>query len=121
MPGTVLVVEDEADLANLLTEVLESAGYDVVLTTGSRAAERAIAVAPVAVITDYMMPGLNGEEVVRDIRSKPSFAQLPVLLVTGLSNAHELATTIGANAYLRKPFDVDSFISIVHRMTGTSG
>ena len=115
MTATVLIVEDEAYLAGLLSDVLQAAGYDVVLTTASRAVERALETAPAAIIMDYLMPGLNGGQVVDRIRdAMPN--RPPVVLVTGLANARDLAHQVGADAYLRKPFDVDTLVNIVDRL-----
>lgn len=113
MPETVLIVEDEAHVAGLLSDVLQAAGYRAVLTTGSRAAERAREVMPAAIVLDYLMPGLNGTEVVSQIRAAMAGEAPPMLLVTGLSNARELAEQGGFEAFLRKPFDVDAFVEIV--------
>jgi CheY-like chemotaxis protein len=117
---TVLIVEDEADLAGLLSDILQSVGYEVALTTGSRAASRSAELSPSAIVMDYLMPGLNGAEVVEQIRDAMPSALPPVVLVTGLSNAEQLAGEIGADAYLRKPFDVSAFVQVVDRLAGGS-
>ncbi len=116
MPGTVLIVEDEAHLAGLLSDVLQAAGYRVVLTTASRAADRVREALPSAIVMDYLMPGLNGEQVVARIREVVPDSPPPIILVTGLSNARELAEKVGADAYLRKPFDVDKLVNVVNRL-----
>jgi two-component system response regulator VicR len=116
MTATVLIVEDEADLGALLTDVLQTAGFKVVLTTSGRAEERVRNFEPAAIVTDYMMPGINGAQVVHNIRRALMNATLPVVLVTGMENAEELATSIGAAAFLRKPFDMDDFVHTVRRV-----
>ncbi len=116
MPGTVLVVEDETYLAGLLSDVLQASGYNVVLTTAGRAADRVEEVSPQAIVMDYLMPGLNGAEVVAQVRSRLGDQVPPVVLVTGLTNARELAEKIGADAYLRKPFDVDALVQVIDRL-----
>jgi len=120
MPGTVLIVEDEPALAGLLSDVLQASGYEVILTTAGRAATRAAESEPVAIVIDYVMPGLNGAQVVRQIRAEIS-SRPPVILVTGLSNARELAVEAGADAYLRKPFDVEAFVGLVDRLASRGG
>jgi DNA-binding response OmpR family regulator len=116
MPGTVLVVEDETYLAGLLSDVLQASGYNVVLTTAGRAADRVEEVWPEAIVMDYLMPGLNGAEVVAQVRARLGDRVPPVVLVTGLTNARELAEKIGADAYLRKPFDVDALVQVIDRL-----
>jgi two-component system phosphate regulon response regulator PhoB len=112
MPS-VLIVEDEPELAGLLGDVLSASGYDVVLTTAGQAADRIEKGQPSVVVLDYLMPGRSGAEVVWQLRERLGTAVPPVLLVTGLHNAPELAEQIGAQAFLRKPFDVDAFVRVV--------
>jgi CheY-like chemotaxis protein len=70
---------------------------------------------------DYLMPGLNGDQVVQQIRNAMQAKAPPVVLVTGLSNARELAAKAGADAYLRKPFDVDAFVRLIDRLSAPDG
>lgn len=119
MPVTVLIVEDEPDLGALLSDVLQSAGFHVILTTSGRAEERVRAAIPAAIVTDYMMPGMNGAEVIERIRTILVDETPPVVLVTGLGNAEELASQVGAAAYLRKPFDMDEFVGVVQGIVDT--
>jgi DNA-binding response OmpR family regulator len=113
---TVLIVEDEANLAELLTDMLHSHGYEVVLTTASRAATLVDELAPHAVVLDYLMPGMNGAEVVTEVRRQVGARMPPVVMVSGLSNVADLANRAGADAYLRKPFDVDVFLGVIDRL-----
>lgn len=115
--GTVLIVEDETQLAGLLQDILEAAGYGVAFAAASKAVAVAESIAPVAVVLDYMMPGLNGTEVVHQMRRELSRSMPPVVLVSGLSNVRELAAEMGADAYLRKPFDVDRFVQTIAAVT----
>jgi DNA-binding response OmpR family regulator len=121
MTRTVLIVEDEANLAELLTDLLHSSGYEVVLTTAGRAAERTEEVDPAAIVLDYMMPGKNGTEVVTEIRKQVGIHMPPVMLVSGLSNIEELAREARVDAFLRKPFDLDTFLGTVDRLAARSG
>jgi len=105
--------EAEAALAGLLSDVLKSAGYQVVVTTAGQAERRSLEISPSAIVMDYLMPGLNGTEVVHKIRAAMPGATPPVILVTGLANARDLAAEAGADAYLRKPFDVDALVQLV--------
>ena len=68
---------------------------------------------------DYSMPGLSGADVMDRLRAAPLTALPPVLLVTGLRNAEQLASEINADAYLRKPFELADFVAIVRRLTAS--
>jgi DNA-binding response OmpR family regulator len=121
MSTTVLVVEDEANLAELLTDILHSSGYEVVLATASRAAERTEEVEPAAIVLDYLMPGKNGADVLKEIREKVRGHMPPVMLVSGLPNVEELARETRVEAFLRKPFDLDTFVLTVDRLVRSAG
>ena len=103
-------------LAGLLSDVLQASGYDVVLSTPGRAADRVAEISPQAIVMDYLMPGLNGGEVVEQVRSRMGQQAPPIILVTGLSNARELAEMVQADGYLRKPFDVDALVELIDRL-----
>lgn len=118
MASTVLIVEDEADLAGLLRDVLQDAGYSVVLTTGTAAVQRAEEVQPALILMDYMMPGLNGGAVIAQMRETLKANLPPLILVSGRPEVRELARQAGADAYLYKPFDVDELLALVSRLGG---
>jgi DNA-binding response OmpR family regulator len=113
---TVLIVEDEPDLAGLLRDVLTGAGFHVVLSTGTAARRTAAEVTPDAIVIDYVMPGRNGGQVIDEIRATTP-AMPPVILVTGREEAADLARELNVEAFLRKPFDVDDLISLAQSLT----
>ncbi len=103
----ILVVEDHPDLVIILTCVLESLGYTVVSAThGSEGVEKAAKEKPHLILMDILMPGMDGREATRRIRSNPETQDIPILATTVLNKKMELQTCIeaGCNDYLVKPF-----------------
>jgi PAS domain S-box-containing protein len=79
----VLVVDDEAPARRLLRDVLTVHGYDVLLADGGRSGiDRAVAELPDLIVLDLMMPGVNGFDVVRELRQHPRAARIPVVIYT---------------------------------------
>jgi CheY-like chemotaxis protein len=115
---TVLVVDDEPSIAELLEDVLDSVGYRVVRATNGRAA---LAVArrerPVLVLTDRMMPEVDGVEFVRQLRASPVTRDIPVVLMSSTRPDHE---TMGDIPFLPKPFELDDLIDTVETLTHRS-
>lgn len=111
--GTVLVVDDEEANRDLLRDPLEARGYRVLeAANGQQALERITAEPPDVILLDLMMPGLDGFEVCRILKSNPQWAIIPVLMVTALSERKErlLGIEAGANDFLNKPVDLQDLI-----------
>jgi DNA-binding response OmpR family regulator len=106
-PASVLVVDDDPDIRDLIGTRLWRAGYRVsVAADGSAALELVDRRRPDLVVLDEMMPGPSGLEVCRRLRDDPHTRDLPVLMVSAVINSTFLVEgeAAGANAYLAKPF-----------------
>lgn len=104
----ILVVDDAPQNVKLLRLILKDAGYQVIEAfSGPEALERLRSEKPAAMILDVRMPGMNGYQVCRAVRSDPEFATLPVIMVTALSMPEERIKGIesGATDFITKPFD----------------
>ncbi len=102
----VLVVEDEAELASLVTREMEAAGHTVSLAgDGPQAVELAARVDPDIILLDVMLPGFDGIEVLRRVRQVSS---VPILMLTARSTELDkvLGLELGADDYLTKPFSM---------------
>ena len=103
----VMVVDDNPANVQLLGQVLDGAGYNVVpATSGVQALERAASRKPDLVLLDMVMPGMDGSEVIRRLHELPGLADLPVIFVTAADGVEHLARgfDLGAVDYLTKPF-----------------
>jgi len=112
---TVLVVEDNADLRAHLADLLEADGWDVV-AVGDVPSALAVEVVPTLVLSDVLLPGATGIDLVRVLREEPATADLPIVLLTALAGAGAAAEGIAAGAtdYLEKPFDPEELRARVH-------
>lgn len=111
-----LVVEDNDDMRELLGEALEEAGYDPVLAADGAEALEIIGREREAldlVITDIMMPGVKGDEILEAARS--SRAEAPVIVITAYGSVEQAVDLVKAGAfqYLTKPFEVDELLQAV--------
>lgn len=107
-PRRVLVVEDEPDIAALLTLTLERGGDLAVETvrSGTTALQHCVAHPPDVVLLDLHLPGLDGLDVCRRLRASASTAQVPIIIITARSSEAERIAgfTAGADDYVVKPF-----------------
>lgn len=114
-----LVVDDDPDIALVCTLHLEAAGFEVVEAgTGQGALEAAAAKQPDVVVLDYMLPDLDGVEVLRRMRHDPVTAHIPVLMLTARTHKRDQAAAweAGANDFMVKPFDGQEFVRAVGRV-----
>jgi two-component system response regulator CpxR len=101
----ILVVDDDVELCELVAEYLEPDGYKVeAVHDGQTGLERALSGEYALAVLDYMLPGLNGFELLKQIRSR---SRLPVVMLTARGDAVSriVGLQIGADDYLPKPFD----------------
>jgi DNA-binding response OmpR family regulator len=107
MPPHVLVADDDAWILRMVATVLEKRGYSVeTAVDGEDALQRALARVPDLLITDVMMPKMDGWSLVRQLRSHAELAMLPVIFLTALSSEDDRIRgfRLGADDYVSKPF-----------------
>lgn len=114
--STILLAEDDLDIRDLVQEVLEEEGYDVVpARTGRQAMEflaRDPRSPPDVVILDLMMPIVTGWQVLEAMQHDPALNKVPVVILTAASQDRPT----GVAAFLRKPFQVEALLEIVQRL-----
>jgi DNA-binding response OmpR family regulator len=116
--GSVLVVEDDPDLVDLLGVILRDAGYRVFTATdGFEALARVEAEMPSLILLDMRMPRMNGWEFAGEFRTRWD-RSCPIVVVTAAENARLRAEEIGADGWLEKPFDLDDVVRVVQRHLG---
>ncbi|MFN0087786.1 MAG: sigma-54-dependent transcriptional regulator [Blastocatellia bacterium] len=116
MSGRLLIAEDDADLRDLLQDDLEDAGYETIAAIDGRAALSHIERERESIdllITDVMMPGLTGKELLNAMREKRPEA--PVIVITAFGSVEQAVEMVkaGASQYLTKPFDTDDLLRTV--------
>jgi CheY-like chemotaxis protein len=111
MTQRVLVGDDNEQMRRLIVELLVAEGYEVSEATDTgQVLERVLYARPDLLILDVQMPGGGGVEALRAIRSDPANGGLPVLLLSGsVDLSVDLASEVGADAQLPKPFRIDQF------------
>ena len=112
----ILVVDDESNMRFLLRMVFETEGFEVVEAHhGAAALERLNGGdKPDVIVTDLMMPLMNGRELVERLRADPATAEIPIVVVApGRS-----VDVAGADAVLRAPFELDRVVDVARSLTG---
>ena len=114
--ATVLVVDDEEIMREILENLLTREGYEVRLaSSGAQALDIARSVPIDAALVDVMMPEMDGLTATREIRARSEWRKLPVIAITAkaMADDREQCLAAGANDYVAKPIDVDKLLSLL--------
>jgi two-component system phosphate regulon response regulator PhoB len=105
--GTVLVIDDDPVIVNLLQVNFEIEGYAVLTATAGEAGlAQARAGAPDVIVLDVMMPGMDGFEVARRLRADPETSTIPIILLSAKAQAWDVQAGLAvADEYVTKPFE----------------
>jgi DNA-binding response OmpR family regulator len=117
--GRILVVDDEIAITDLLEMLLADAGYKVIVANDGR---QALALAheqpPDVVLTDVMMPFMDGLELLHNLQADARTAAIPVILMSAAS--HSAIGIEMTHEFLRKPFDIDDVVTCISRVMATA-
>jgi signal transduction histidine kinase len=115
----ILIVEDSITQAMQLQHILEENGYDATVVSNGSEALRAISKSkPLIVISDIIMPEMDGYELCRQIKSNESYRDISVILLTSLSQPQAViwALQCGADKFLTKPYDENHLLSMIQHL-----
>lgn len=118
--STILIVDDDRSILEILDAALRPEGYNLILTTnGKEALAHSKQTAPDLILLDVMMPGMDGYEVCQIVRSDPNLAQVPIIMITALSDRSHLLKSLnaGADDFLTKPVNLFELKARVRTIT----
>ncbi len=117
----ILIVDDEADIIEILQFVLETQGYECITAMdGEEGLKRAREDNPDLIILDVMMPKINGYKISRLLKYDSKYKNIPILMVTARSQEEDkiIGEETGADEYITKPFNVDEVVKKVKNYLG---
>jgi CheY-like chemotaxis protein len=124
MAATILIIDDEIHIRRLTARMLELAGYKIIeATDGAHALALLQDARPDVITCDITMPGMNGLEVLKAIKSEPNLAGIPVIMLTAVGEEKEAAraTQLGAADYVTKPFGSTHLLETIERQLAGRG
>jgi DNA-binding NarL/FixJ family response regulator len=119
MPLTILVVDDDLGTRLSISDYLELSGYTVITADdGVEALAMVEEYHPDLIVTDIVMPRMNGYELVRQVRQQSGFRLLPVILLTARTKTQEriLGYQSGCDLYLPKPFELEELAAAIRNL-----
>jgi CheY-like chemotaxis protein len=115
----ILLVDDEEQLISIMANVLQDEGFSVkTMLSAEEALNAFVSYSPDLVISDVKMEHMDGFAMFEKVKALQCNRKVPFIFLTGLDDrlGQERAQSLGATAYVNKPFDVDDFIGIVKRL-----
>ena len=118
--STILIVDDQLNVRNVLNELLIDQGYNLVFAdNGDEALLKAAELIPDLVLLDVMMPGMDGFEVCQRLRANPLLAEVPIIMVTSLDDRDSRlrGLELGVDDFITKPFSLAELLARVRTIT----
>ena len=111
----ILIAEDHVDSREAMRELLEAFGFEVIEAgNGRQAVTAALEHLPRLILMDVMMPEMDGFQAIKEIRQQADTSNTPIIALTAMDGARELALHAGANDFVRKPVDIRRLIGLVN-------
>ena len=114
MPKKVFIFDDNNDILELCTLILEDAGYEIKTSaTSNNIVDQVSAYMPDIIFMDNWLPDVGGIEATQELKSHPDLKHIPVIYFSANNDVSALATKAGADSFLAKPFDIHALEEIV--------
>lgn len=114
-PLKILVIEDDPDILNALNIALSSVGFDVDVLLSGKSVLLNQFVVPDLFILDKRLPDIDGLEVCRYLKSKPSYSQVPVIIISASPKVKNKALASGAAYFMEKPFVMQDLFDAIRQ------
>lgn len=111
----VLIVDDDPDIVEALSMILEDVGYTTQKLYNVETLDILQGDLPGVILLDIWMSGMDGRDICRYLKSQPSTEHVPIILISANNAVHRIAKEVGANDCLAKPFDLEEVVEKVRK------
>jgi len=115
MPKTILIIEDDKDILDMMSFILSDEGYVIVASTDGKPLKDLKDINPAMIMLDNRLTDGYGKNYCKEIKSNPDTAHFTVILFSANPNLEKMARDSGADGYLTKPFNIDDLIELAKR------
>ena len=110
-----LVIEDDSDIASLLSEILENEGYAAVAVSNNDDLKEQLDVRPDLIVLDLRLTRGSADQILQSVRAR-GMGDVPVVLLSAAGDLPERAKELGVSAYVAKPFELEELLVVVRRL-----
>lgn len=120
MAKVILTVDDSSSIRQLVRFTLSGAGYEVIQAVDGQDALAKLNVPVHLIVTDLNMPNLDGIELIRQVRTRPAYKGIPILMLTTESqdSKKQAGKAAGATGWIVKPFSPDQLLAVIKKVLG---
>ena len=119
MNKKVFIFDDNTDILELCTLILEDAGYEIKTSaTSNQIVDQVSAYMPAIIFMDNWLPDVGGIEATQELKNHPDLKHIPVIYFSANNDVKALAEQAGADSYLAKPFDIHALEEVVKKYIG---
>lgn len=116
----ILLCDDDEGIVEVIKIILTENGYEVRSLLGGKGIEKkVIEYQPDLIFLDIWMPGIDGKEVTKLLKSDPKTKHIPIIIISALNELKTIKNNIGADDFLAKPFDLQDLVNKVKQYTGS--
>ena len=119
MAQKILIIEDDKDIRDTIVYILEEEKYEVVSSGDSKILKSIHELKPGIILMDNWLTewksDANGQQLSKELKSNPTTKHIPIIIISAVSNIKEIAEAGLADAYLKKPFDMDDLVKMVKK------
>ncbi len=115
MNKKIIVIEDNHDILDMISYILEDEGYEVLPSVNSEPLKEVESHKPDLILLDDWLPDGYGHKLCADLKGNPATSAIPVVLISSVVNLPALAQKSNADGFITKPFDIDHLIEMVKK------
>jgi CheY-like chemotaxis protein len=115
----ILVADDDPAILEVITFMLEDAGYEVVTTVGGDTEKCVQESKPDLLLLDIWMSGMDGRNICKNLKSRKATMHMPIIMISANKDTKKIAKEVGANDFISKPFEMKTLLSLVKKYTSS--
>lgn len=113
MPRKIIIIEDDPDILDIMTYILDEAGYEILSAVDTQPLADVQQHDPLLILMDNRLTGGLGKDFCKQFKNDPETSRFPVVLVSANAGLAEMARESQADGYLNKPFDISELLELV--------
>ena len=115
----ILVVDDDPAILEVITLILESAGYEVKTTTNAPTGKSVQEYRPDLILLDIWMSGADGRTVCKKLKAQKTTAHIPIILISAHKDTEKMSKDAGADGFIFKPFEMENLLAVASKFTSS--